>query len=42
MTQFDQIYKDIVNEILTTGTSSHFYGGVRTKYDRWNTCTLHI
>lgn len=32
MTQFDKIYKDIVNEILTTGTSSHFYGGVRTKY----------
>ena len=32
MTQFDQIYKDIVNEILTSGKSSHFYGGVRTKY----------
>lgn len=32
MTQFDKIYKDIVNEILTTGTSSHFYGDVRTRY----------
>lgn len=32
MTQFDKIYKDIVEDILNSGTSSHLYGGVRTRY----------
>ena len=32
MTEFDKIYKGIVEDILISGTSSHLYGGVRTKY----------